>query len=157
MYLVPFSSLEITYESVSPYSEFFACSNIKLQAKPSSLVDQISISLKSSLSLKTVIHYQLKWTYLKEREREREKSSRAEIPTLLFINALRHCISLCWFFLSILSCLKINNNNINGRSYINHSCCFPLLLLIQSILTVSYQGVFQGHPGEAQVLHVQNC
>ncbi len=33
------------------------------------------------------------------------------VITLLFMKALRHWTTLCWFFLSIFSCLETQENN----------------------------------------------
>lgn len=75
--------------------------------------------------------------------------------TLLFINALRHWISLCWFFLSILSCLeREEENNISTNNL--HKLPHPSLQKIQ-VLTVSCPEAFPIHPREVQDLHVQNC
>lgn len=61
------------------------------------------------------------------------------ILTLLFINALRHWISLCWFFLSILSCLERKEEN-HIRKILTTSPSLPpfkwsrsLLFLVQKL------------------------
>lgn len=75
--------------------------------------------------------------------------------TLLFINALRHWISLCWFFLSILSCLEREEENDISTNNL-HKLPHPSLQKIQ-VLTVSCPEAFPIHPREVQDLHVQNC
>lgn len=61
------------------------------------------------------------------------------VLTLLFINALRHWISLCWFFLSIFSCLERKEEN-NLHTIFTSSPTPPfrwskfLLFLVQKLL-----------------------